>query len=183
MYNSLVNQQINKQLQQFKLDILEKDNAFYTRFIANAEAINNLFYQIYGKAEDVQFQFNRLVETIANAYLQRSEVLKSKDEKKAAQGIWFLSNDIVGMSLYVDRFCGNLKNLPKKLPYLKELGVNFLHLMPMMESPANESDGGYAVSNFRQIDSRFGTNEDFAAAQNCLKTFQKTGIGKIIEKK
>jgi amylosucrase len=169
MHNSLVHQYINKQLQKFTLDILVKDNAFYTRFIANGEAINTLFYEIYGNANDVEFQFNRLIETITNAYLQRSSSLKKKDEKKAKKDIWFLSNDIVGMSLYVDRFCGNLKNLPSKLYYLKELGVNFLHLMPLMESPVNESDGGYAVSNFRKIDSRFGTNEDFANAQQAMQ--------------
>jgi amylosucrase len=169
MHNSLVHQHINKQLQKYIVDILVKDNAFYTRFIANAEAINTLFYEIYGNANDVEFQFNRLIETITNAYLQRSASLKKKDEKKAKQDIWFLSNDIVGMSLYVDRFCGNLKNLPSKLSYLKELGVNFLHLMPLMESPIDESDGGYAVSNFRKIDNRFGTNEDFATAQLAMQ--------------
>ncbi|MEL4382841.1 alpha-amylase family glycosyl hydrolase, partial [Shewanella algae] len=47
-----------------------------------------------------------------------------------------------------------------KFPYLKNLGVNFLHLMPVFESPAGESDGGYAVSNFRKVDKRFGTNKD-----------------------
>ncbi len=169
MYNSLVHKHINRQLQQFKLDILVKDNAFYTRFIANAEAINNLFYEIYGNVKDVEFQFNQLIKTITNAYLQRSAVLKKKDEKKAQQGIWFLSNAIVGMSLYVDRFCGSLNNLPSKLSYLKALGVNFLHLMPLMESPTNESDGGYAVSNFRKIDSRLGTNEDFAKAELAMQ--------------
>ena len=56
------------------------------------------------------------------------------------------------MSLYVDRFCGNLKNLSGKLDYFGELGVNFLHLMPMFESPEGESDGGYAVSDFRKVD-------------------------------
>ena len=64
------------------------------------------------------------------------------------------------MSLYVDRFAGNLNGLQKKLNYFKKLGVNFLHLMPLFESPEGESDGGYAVSNFRKIDARFGSNED-----------------------
>ena len=32
--------------------------------------------------------------------------------------------------------------------------------MPVFESPAGESDGGYAVSNFRKVDERFGTNDD-----------------------
>eukprot|EP01136_Pigoraptor_vietnamica_P033908 Opistho-1_new@97274 len=69
------------------------------------------------------------------------------------------------MSLYVDRFCGGLANLSGKLPYLKELGVNFLHLMPVFQSPEGESDGGYAVSDFRKVDERFGTLTDLQQVQ------------------
>jgi amylosucrase len=152
------------QLKKQKIDIVEKDNSFYNRFILNEAAISNLFQEIYGNNEKA---FDQIIETITNAYITRSNALKQKDNLKTKD--WFLSNKIVGMCLYVDRFCGNLKNLPSKLPYLQELGVNFLHLMPLMESPANESDGGYAVSNFRKIDGKFGTNEDFVLAQKALQ--------------
>ena len=50
------------------------------------------------------------------------------------------------MSLYVDRFCGNLTTLGQKLDYFKTLGVNLLHLMPIMQSPEGESDGGGSVN-------------------------------------
>jgi amylosucrase len=73
------------------------------------------------------------------------------------------------MSLYVDRFCGDLKNMPTKLDYFEKLGVNFLHLMPIFESPLNESDGGYAVSNFRKVDERFGTLEDLQQLQQQMQ--------------
>jgi amylosucrase len=171
MHNSLVHQNINQILKSFKIDILKADNAFYNRFIIHAQSINDLFYVIYGNAQDVQFQFNQLLETITNAYLQRNKILKEKDNAKPSH--WFLSNEIAGMSLYVDRFCGGLQKLPSKLSYLKELGVNFLHLMPLMESPANESDGGYAVSNFRKIDAKFGNNKDFETA---IAAMQKEGM-------
>jgi amylosucrase len=160
----MITQTINEQLKKQKIDIVEKDNTFYNRFILQSETIQELFTEIYGNNEKALHQ---VIETITNTYIQRSTALKQKDTTKSKN--WFLSNNIVGMSLYVDRFCGNLKNLPNKLPYLKELGVNFLHLMPLMESPTNESDGGYAVSNFRKIDSKFGTNEDFAIAQKAMQ--------------
>jgi amylosucrase len=64
------------------------------------------------------------------------------------------------MSLYVDRFAGNIEGVGERLDYLHDLGVNFLHLMPIFESPLGESDGGYAVSDFRKIDPRFGKLED-----------------------
>ena len=91
--------------------------------------------------------------------------LKERDEQKAKQDHWFLSNEITGMSLYVDRFCGNLQKLGDKLDYFEKLGVNLLHLMPLFESPAGESDGGYAVSDFRKVDPRFGTLGRFAGVQ------------------
>ena len=88
--------------------------------------------------------------------MDRATALKERDLQKNESSPWFLSNEITGMSLYVDRFCGNIENLANTLDYFEKLGVNFLHLMPMFESPANESDGGYAVSDFRKVDKRFG---------------------------
>jgi amylosucrase len=85
------------------------------------------------------------------------------------EGHWYLSNQLAGMSLYVDRFCGDISNLSSRLDYLEKLGVNFLHLMPVFESPANESDGGYAVSNFRKIDERFGSLEDLQRVQEEMR--------------
>src|SRR5574343_164484 len=86
--------------------------------------------------------------------------MRQLDLEKEKQGHWFLSNKITGMSLYVDRFAGSLAALTGKLDYFEELGVNFLHLMPVMQSPEGESDGGYAVSDFRKVDERFGTNDE-----------------------
>ena len=68
--------------------------------------------------------------------------MKRKDSEKEEKEYWFLSNEITGMSLYVDRYCSNLEGLGGKLDYFKKLGVNLLHLMPIFESPAGESDGG-----------------------------------------
>ncbi len=160
MYNYQLHQQIKNGLQSNGIDLAEKDSLFYTRFIANAAAIHDLFNELYGHRPDREAMFDRVISTIAKAHIDRSADMKEKDAEKEEQGHWFLSNEITGMSLYVDRFCGNLENLGGKLAYFKKLGVNFLHLMPIFESPEGESDGGYAVSDFRKVDKRFGTIED-----------------------
>ena len=165
MYDSQLHKQISLGLRRMKIDIGNSDNMFYTRFIANATAIKFLYYELYKNHAEVDAIFDELIDTMAKAYTERPLALKHRDDEKEKRGNWFLSNEITGMSLYVDRFCGNLKNLEDKLPYFKKLGVNFLHLMPVMESPAGESDGGYAVSNFRKVDERFGTLEDLKAVQ------------------
>lgn len=168
VYNHSLYQQINKAVQQ-KLDIAGEDNAVYTRLLANASAIHDLYHSLYSSHPKGEESFTQLLQTIINAYATRPAVLKERDKTKLEQGHWFLSNEIAGMSLYVDRFCGSLKDLSGKLDYLESLGINFLHLMPLFESPAHESDGGYAVSNFRKVDSRFGTLQDLQKVQEVLR--------------
>ena len=165
MYQYDLHQKINSLLQKRKLAIASKDNLFYSRFMANASAINALYNELYAGIENADEGFEKLVHVITDAYVSRPPAMKERDVAKLEQGFWFLSNEITGMSLYVDRFCGDLKTLAAKLDYFKKLGVNFLHLMPIFESPAGESDGGYAVSNFRKVDERFGTLEDLEALQ------------------
>jgi amylosucrase len=173
VYNHSLHQQINQAIQQQKIDIAGRDNLFFTRFIANATAIDALFQEIYGKHPQQEDFFNQLINLIAGSYTRRPAILKERDEEKETKGNWFLSNEITGMSLYVDRFCGDLRNLGNKLDYFKELGVNFLHLMPVFESPEGESDGGYAVSDFRKVDKRFGTLKEL---QQLQEKMQKQGM-------
>jgi len=165
VYNYQLHQQITTSLQEKNLDIAGKDNLFYTRFVANTTSISALYQELYGAHPQGSDYFNVLIETIASNYKNRPEALKLKDQDKEIKGHWFLSNEITGMSLYVDRFCGNLGNMVSKLDYFKQLGVNLLHLMPIFMSPAGESDGGYAVSDFRKVDERFGTLDDLVQLQ------------------
>lgn len=150
----------NKILASHKIDITKKDKAFVQRFFQQLDSIENLFDSIYGAHTKRNEAFNALLDIIVLNYKNREPLYAKKDLQKLEKGNWFLSNEIAGMSLYVDRFAENLKGLENKLDYFKELGVNFLHLMPVFESPAGESDGGYAVSNFRKVDARFGNNDD-----------------------
>ncbi len=168
MYNQKLHQQINSILPQSGFDIHGKDNSFYARLISNAEAIQSLYKNLYGNIEKSDEFFKQLLQTILNAYINRPYLLKQKDKLKDEH--WFLSNQIAGMSLYVDRFCGNLQNLEGRLDYFKKLGVNFLHLMPIFESPQGESDGGYAVSDFRKVDERFGSLENLKKLQEKMSS-------------
>lgn len=172
MYDSVLHKQISQGLKKRKIDIGNSDNLFYTRFVANATAIQFLYNELYQNHPNGDALFNQLIDVMANAYTQRPLALKHRDEEKEKKGNWFLSNNITGMSLYVDRFCSNLAGLPGKLDYFKKLGVNFLHLMPVMQSPAGESDGGYAVSDFRNVDERFGTMEELANVQEQMSKAQ-----------
>ncbi len=169
MYNQTLHQQINKVIQKEQVDVAGEDNPFFVRFIANAASIDSLFKEIYGGHSMYNTAFEKLIELITAAYKNRNQELKERDMAKEDKGHWFLSNEITGMSLYVDRFCGSIANLEKRLDYFKSLGVNFLHLMPLFESPEGESDGGYAVSDFRKINKRFGTLGDLQSLQRKMQ--------------
>jgi amylosucrase len=135
---------------------------YTARLQSSMEDIKELFIAIYGAHPRAGESFSALIAMMSRAFAERSDALRRTDDvkQKSVPVNWFLSNGLCGMSLYVDRFCGSIRALKSKLDYFQELGVNVLHLMPVFESPANASDGGYAVSNFRKVDDRFGTLKD-----------------------
>jgi len=161
-------EKINQLFKAHSLDVQGVDQEFVTRFHTSLPKIQGLFQELYGVHEEADFQLLELLKCLIQGYQAREEQLRERDRNKAAEGYWFLSQHLAGMSLYVDRFAGNLETMPSKLSHLQDLGVNFLHLMPLFESPQGESDGGYAVSNFRKVDPRFGSLEDLIALRKTM---------------
>jgi amylosucrase/maltose alpha-D-glucosyltransferase/alpha-amylase len=95
-------------------------------------------------------------------WMVRPDELKALDALRETDPHWFQSHRMVGAMCYVDLFAGDLNNLRSKIPYLKELGVTYLHLMPMFHSPQGDNDGGYAVSSYRELDPKLGTMQELA---------------------
>ena len=161
MYEQASHSLLNEILDDLKPEIRRQDlRHFYTRLGANFYAIYSLFHTLYGHRRDFRKHMVRLVEVMANQYLERAADREAEDKKREKDYNWFLSQEWVGMALYCDGFSGDLKGLHKKLPYLQELGINLLHIMPILTCPEDASDGGYAVSDFRQIDARAGSLQD-----------------------
>jgi amylosucrase len=144
---------------------------FHERFQKGLGELSNLYNKVYASHPENKQVFDQLLETITVSFNNRSAELKQRDiDKLKTEPVhWFLSNQITGMSLYVDRFSTDLKGLGSKLDYFEKLGVNFLHLMPVFESPVGESDGGYAVADFRKVDQRFGTLNDLQQVQKVMQ--------------
>ncbi|MCK5196783.1 MAG: amylosucrase, partial [Spirochaetales bacterium] len=71
-----------------------------------------------------------------------------------------------------------MKDIQKRIPYLKELGITFIHLMPVFETPSGETDGGYAVSSYRDVDSRFGTMSDL---RELTQVLDQNGISLVLD--
>lgn len=54
---------------------------------------------------------------------------------------------------------GDLRGVIERLDYLAELGVDYLWITPFFTSP--QYDNGYDIADYRNIDPRYGTMEDF----------------------
>jgi amylosucrase len=158
--HSLLNEILDQLNPQFQRDDLRH---FYTRLGANFYAIHSLFHALYGQRADFKQQMLRLVDVMACQYLQRSSDLEESDKQREKDHNWFLSQNWTAMALYADAFAGDLKGVRKRLPYLQELGVNMMHVMPILRCPHGASDGGYAVSDFRKVDDRIGKLADVKA--------------------
>lgn len=125
-----------------------------------------LYKGIYGDNELTEFRFNQLKQVIETAVNQRSAELKRADKEGAD---WYLSEKLVGMMLYVDRFSRNLFEFEKKIGYLSELGITYVHFMPLLKSREGNNDGGYAVSDYLEVEERLGTMKQLEKVVRKLK--------------
>ncbi|MBH8554230.1 alpha-glucosidase C-terminal domain-containing protein [Nostocaceae cyanobacterium CENA357] len=179
MYEQISHSLLNSILDDLKPEIRRQDlRHFYTRLGANFYAIHSLFFTLYGHRDDFKLQMLRLVETMAKGYIDRSPELERLDIQREQDHNWFLSQKWVGMALYSNGFAENLADLENKIGYFQELGINMVHIMPILMCPNGQSDGGYAISDFRQIDDRVGDLEDI---RRIAKGFRKRDILLVLD--
>ncbi|RIV34831.1 alpha amylase [Flagellimonas lutimaris] len=145
---------------------------FDLRLATNLTLIQKQFFSLYSE-ERHEKHFQKLLKLLAKLYLDRPEELRNQDLERLKSGNWYQSEKLVGMQLYVEHFNKDLKGLQEKIPYFKKLGINFLHLMPITTRPKGESDGGYAVNSYLQVDKKYGSKEDL---QELTTAFRNNGI-------
>ena len=123
---------------------------------------------LYGDDEADEL-VGRLVRLALRAATERPTELRETDRRREVEPRWYQEPRTVGYVAYTDRFCGTLDALPKRLDYLSELGVSYLHLMPLLKPRPGENDGGYAVMDYRAVDPRVGTMDDLESAARALR--------------
>ena len=133
---------------------------------------------VYGSNEAVLPMLDQLMLMAWESYASRAEPLKKQDAAREANPDWFLSNQMVGGVCYVDLFAGNLRGIIDSIPYFKELGLSYLHLMPLFKCPEGKSDGGYAVSSYREVNPALGTIDDLRAVAQALR---EAGITMVVD--
>ena len=115
-----------------------------------------LYTEVYGNDS----MFAELCEHLKSFSDERDKALRLLDDKREAAADWYKQNDMLGMMFYIDNFAGNMKGVQSKLDYIEQCNVNYIHLMPFLDTPKGRSDGGYAVSDFRKVQPNLGSMED-----------------------
>lgn len=153
-------------------------NEFVGRVTTYLPTLAIKFFEVYSDCAEAYPKFRMMVESLVDSWMKRSEELKKRDLKLAKEGDWFRSNEMVGGVCYVDLYAGTLKKLIKKIPYFQELGLTYLHLMPIFRCPEGENDGGYAISSYREVDPKIGTTKDVVKLAEALA---KAGIVLVMD--
>lgn len=125
---------------------------------------------LYGGEHDVDALVDRLLGLVVEAAGARPDELRLLDRRREIAPDWFQSERMVGYVTYVDRFAKTLAGLRERLDYLEELGVTYLHLMPLLRPRPGPNDGGYAVADYREVDPRLGSIDELEALAADLRT-------------
>ena len=132
---------------------------FQARIDKHIDELSWLYMELY----DNSSMLDELKNQMLQFYTQRSRQLKEQDYRREHNPNWYKSNDMLGMMLYIDNFAGSLTGVLNKLDYLQQSNVNYIHLMPFLDTVEGKSDGGYAVSDFRRVQKKLGTMKELEA--------------------
>ena len=131
-------------------------NEFEVRLQKHHDELRWLYMELYNNGS----MFYELVENLRACYAERSNDLKGIDRSRETDPDWYRRNDLLGMMLYIDNFGGTINGVREKLDYIQKSNVNYIHLMPFLDTVPERSDGGYAVKDFRKVQPWLGTMED-----------------------
>jgi amylosucrase len=154
------------------------DEAFNERLRLHFPRLFALFAELYGQREDCLDQLAALLALAARSWHERPGDLKALDAAREAQPTWFLSNRMLGGVCYVDRYARDLEGVRARIPYFRELGLTYLHLMPLFLAPERNSDGGYAVSSYREVNPALGS---MAQLRDLAKDLREAGISLVVD--
>ena len=132
------------------------DETFYFRMKRCQDELRWLYMELYNNDS----MYAELCESMYRFYTERKSALKKIDIQRESDPAWYKKNDMLGMMFYIENFGGNLKGVEKRLDYIDECNVNYVHLMPFLDTVPGRSDGGYAVADFRKVREDLGTMKD-----------------------
>ncbi|MDP9219015.1 MAG: alpha-amylase family glycosyl hydrolase, partial [Actinomycetota bacterium] len=118
---------------------------------------------VYGSRTDLDALVVDLLDVVGGAAERRPAALRRLDRRREINPDWFQSPSMIGYVAYTDRYAKTLAGVRNQLDYLDELGVTYLHLMPLLQAREGDSDGGYAVEDYGAVEPRLGSMADLEA--------------------
>lgn len=152
--------------------------SFAARLDEHFPELHRLFRLLYGERPDALEALAEVVILAARSWNARPADLKRLDAERSADPAWFQGGHMLGGVCYVDRYAGSISKVADHIDYFKELGLTYLHLMPLFRSPEGNNDGGYAVSSYRETDPALGTMADLADLTGKLRA---AGISPVVD--
>ena len=143
---------------------IDDDTIYALRYERSRADLWGMLDRVYGRHPGYEAFREALDAALEAAWAARPDDLKLLDLQRDLEPDWFQRPDRVGYAFYIDRFAGDLKGVPERLGYLKDLGVSYVHFMPCLKPRPGDSDGGYSVMDYREINPAYGNMEDFEAA-------------------
>jgi amylosucrase len=148
---------------------LQEADAFLARLERLSFDIAEPLDQVYGGVTDLHGFVTELVLDALGAAAERPAALRMLDRRREIDPEWFQRSRVIGYVCYADRFAGSLQGIRQHLDYLAELGITYLHLMPLLRPRDGYNDGGYAVADYAAVDPRVGTMADLEALAGDLR--------------
>ena len=154
------------------------DDIFDLRLTRSAPDLWPMLKALYGAKADYAAFCDRLLKTLRNGWNARPADLRRLDLQRDLEPDWFLRSTNAGYVFYIDRFAGTLPKVLEKLPYLQDLGISYVHLMPCLKPRPGDSDGGYSVVDYRAVNPAFGTMDDL---ETVTRAFREHGISTCVD--
>lgn len=148
------------------LEPLERE-IFFARLELFWKDILRPLGRLYG--DDLGDWLERFLHLAAEGYASRPAELRLLDLRREAEPDWFQKATMIGYVTYVDRFADTLSGVGERLDYLEELGITYLHLMPLLKPRPGPNDGGYAVMDYCEVDERLGTMDELETLAGRLR--------------
>jgi glycosidase len=177
---------IERTLSKLEIDISHEQQGIKHRNLSefkevlskNIEQIAYDFLALYAKRQDAFSVFYDTIMVAFSHWQARSETLIQRDTDKLAIDDFYNSHKMVGASCYIDLFAGNIMGMVAKIDYLKSLGISYLYILPPFKVPVGNSDGGFAISDYKSIRDDLGTMDEM---QFFINACHQNGISVVLD--
>lgn len=145
------------------------EDVFDLRLSRSAPDLWPMLEALYANHPDGPNLRSDLLAILRKGWRDRPAELKRLDLHRDLEPDWFQRPEMAGYVFYIDRFAGTLQGILKKIDYLEDLGISYVHLMPCLKPRPGDSDGGYSVMDYRAINPAYGTMADFEQVTAALR--------------